>query len=102
MTNVITLPARPAAEPSDHDLLMRALEELASLRAELARKPLPLPHGWPTVKALAHAARISQASIYRAISAGDVFAVRIGNVSVCHPDDAEKLKNGFSHEARAS
>jgi hypothetical protein len=54
MAEIVRLPARPAAEPSDHDLLVCALAELAALRAEVeALKPAPrftIPANWLNVK----------------------------------------------------
>jgi hypothetical protein len=50
MAEIVQLHARTAAEPSDHDLLMRALDEIAALRAEIdALKPVErfsIPVGW--------------------------------------------------------
>lgn len=95
MTNVVKIAPQPAAEPD----WIAALEaqvaalaaRLAELEARLPPKRLELPNGWPTVKFAAHAAGCSQATIYRAISSGSVFGVRVGAVTVIHPDDFEKL-----------
>jgi predicted aminopeptidase len=94
--------------PADADRIAALEAKLAAFAAQMAaieaRLPPPrleLPRGWPCVKEAAHLAGCSQASIYRSIASGDVFAIRIGNVSVCCPDDIEKLISGVSHAARA-
>lgn len=97
---------RPAAEPDRIAALEAQVAELSARLAEfevrLPRKPLALPNGWPVVKQAAHDAGVSQAKVYRAISDGVIFAVQVGQVTIVHPDDVEKLKTRLSRAVRAS
>ena len=102
----LTALRQPAAEPDRIAALEAQVAELSARLAEfevrLPRKPLALPNGWPVVKQAAHDAGVSQAKVYRAISDGVIFAVQVGQVTIVHPDDVEKLKTRLSRAVRAS
>jgi helix-turn-helix protein len=107
-SNVITLPARPATEPSDHDLLMRALAEIATLEVRVAeieartpKPPFSLPRGWIAPKQAQPLLGVSKATVYRLCKRGPLVSAKTDKGLRIDPASIEKLRQRQSHRARA-
>jgi hypothetical protein len=92
MTASIVAIARAGAEPSDRELLMRALDEIAALRAEVdALKPakrFTIPPGWVPIKKASGS--FAPSTIHQWARERKVMSIKVGGRRYIDPSSLPK------------